>query len=201
MGVDVQGILLSDAITRKAARLFGFIVTTPPAVVALDNALVKEWLRIDAGDTSNDVVINTIGGAATQAFETYTNRALITQTRRATYGGGMTFRLVGAPFGTITAIESINADGTFTAIASANYVYSAETGMVETTSWQTYGVRITYTCGYGNTTATVPATANLAMMRYVSTNYEIREDGSMGAISPAPTDWKQIANALKIYTI
>jgi uncharacterized phiE125 gp8 family phage protein len=201
MGVDVQGILLSDAITRKAARLLSVKVTDTPDVAALDNSLVKEWLRIDPSDTSNDVVINTIAAAAVQAFETYTNRALITQTRRATYGAGMNFQLVGDPFDTLTAVESINADGTFTAITSANYVYSAAMGMVETTSWQTYGVRITYTCGYGDETTDVPATANLAMMRYVSTNYEIREDGSMGAISPAPTDWKQIANALKIYTI
>lgn len=201
MGVNVQGIMLSDPLTRRTARLLSMVTTVPPATVALSDALVKEWLRIDPGDTSNNAVITAISTAAVQAFETHTNRALITQTRRATYGAGMVFRLIGAPFGTITAVETVNADGTYTALAASDYVYSADTGMVETTAWQTYGARITYTCGYGSSVSNVPTTATLAMMRYVATNYEIREDGTVSAVSPAPTDWKKIAAPLKIYTI
>jgi uncharacterized phiE125 gp8 family phage protein len=202
MGVDVQGIFLSDAITRKAARLLAMIVTEKPHINAVSDAIVKEWLRIDPDDTSNNVVINAVAGAATQAVETHTNRAFITQKRQCTFSAGMSFRLVGAPFGDIVAVEAINDDGTFTAIPSTGYTYSEATGIVDTTSWQTYGVRIEYECGYGEATTDVPTTATLAMMRYVSTNYEIREDGTIGASTGmSPTTWKQIANAIKIYTI
>jgi hypothetical protein len=64
-----------------------------------------------------------------------------------------------------------------------------------------YGVRITYVCGYGDTETSVPSTAKQAFERYVSTNYELREDGSLVAVSPAPMTWEKAAQPIKIYSI
>lgn len=66
---------------------FGLVLVTPPAVEPLTVADgsatdVKLWLRIDSGDTSQDVLLGALVKAARQRCERVTRRALVTQTWR-----------------------------------------------------------------------------------------------------------------------
>lgn len=56
------------------------VITTPPEAEPLLLTLVKEMLRIDAGDTSQDNYLNLLISNARESAETFQSRGLITQT-------------------------------------------------------------------------------------------------------------------------
>lgn len=56
------------------------VITTPPEAQPLLLTLVKEMLRIDAGDTSQDDYLNLLIQNAREDAETFQSRGLITQT-------------------------------------------------------------------------------------------------------------------------
>lgn len=56
------------------------INVVPPAVEPVSLAELKEFLRVDSGDTSNDAVISSLAIAARSWAEVYTQRRFITQT-------------------------------------------------------------------------------------------------------------------------
>jgi hypothetical protein len=56
------------------------VITTPPAAEPIRLALVKEALRIDSGDTSQDNYLTGLIATARETAETFTSRGYITQT-------------------------------------------------------------------------------------------------------------------------
>jgi hypothetical protein len=56
------------------------VITTPPVAEPLLLTLVKEMLRIDTGDTSQDNYLNLLISNARESAETFQSRGLITQT-------------------------------------------------------------------------------------------------------------------------
>lgn len=56
------------------------VITTPPEAEPLLLTLVKEMLRIDSGDTSQDNYLNLLISTARESAETFTSRGYITQT-------------------------------------------------------------------------------------------------------------------------
>lgn len=58
------------------------LTITPPAVEPVTVDELKEFMRIDSGDTSQDDLITSLGIAARQWCEVYTQRRFITQTMR-----------------------------------------------------------------------------------------------------------------------
>lgn len=56
------------------------VITTPPAAEPMQLTLVKEALRIDEGDTSQDNYLNLLISTARETAETFTSRGYISQT-------------------------------------------------------------------------------------------------------------------------
>lgn len=202
MGINSSFSLSELYFDDMYGKLLSVVVTSAPAAQPVHAPTVKEWLRIDAGDTSNDAVIDLAIDAAAKAVEQHTNRALITQERAATFGAGSKFKLVGLPVQTLDSVEKYDSQGNLTALAVSDYIFFADRGEIVLNAFAYYGIRAEYTCGYGNSYTSVPESAQMAILRYVSTNYERREDGTIGLRdADTQTTWKSVAQAIKIYAI
>ena len=85
----------------------------------------------------------------------------------------------------VTSVQYLDTNGTLQTIDPSQYVYTANAtpGRIQPaygTVWpvarpQIDAVQITYTCGYGATEASVPASTRLAMRALIAANYENRE--------------------------
>lgn len=176
--------------------MFGLTVVTPPAKEPLDLGDVKRHLRYEPG--YEDVLILSLITAARQYVETWTGKALITQTLRLTrdyFPGlreGYTFRLPKPPLATVTSVQYTDTAGATQTVDSATYVVdvTAEVGRIGL-AWgeiwptdaieQIAAVKVNYTAGYGLTGASVPAPIKQAMLLLIGHWFVNREAvGSVG---------------------
>ncbi len=99
--VDLAVPLRSLRLLRETifVSLMALIVINPPAVEPVSLAELKEFLRVDTGDTSQDNVIATLGMAARGWAETYTRRRFVQQTWRVLmdFFPGYYARVLGQP--------------------------------------------------------------------------------------------------------
>ena len=170
-------------------------LVTPPAQepVMLDEA--KAHLRVD--DDTEDAYIASLIVAAREWCENYQRRAYITQTRELRLDGFPRrpfIRLPRPPLQQVTAIKYVTADGTETTLDASQYVVdtASQPGRVllaPGASWPAVdlqpggAVRITYTCGYGDTPDKVPAAIRRAILLLVGHLYENREAVVVGSAS------------------
>lgn len=123
------------------------VLVTPPAVEPVALSELKDFLRVDSGDTSNDAVITSLATAARTWCEVYTQRRFITQTWKLLmdfFPGYVDLRLAGQkvsspfvsgsnavlvgiryaivlpypPVQSISAFQYLNANGTTTTMTS-----------------------------------------------------------------------------------
>lgn len=162
-------------------------LVTPPAQepVTLDEA--KVHLRVD--DDTEDAYIESLIAAAREWCENYQRRAYITQVRELQLDGFPRrpwIRLPRPPLQQVTAIKYVRADGTEAIFDPSLYVVdtASQPGRVllaPEASWPSVdlqpggAVRITYTCGYGDTPDTVPAGVRAAILLLVGHWYAHRE--------------------------
>ena len=175
-------------------------VSVAPEVIAIATDDVQEWLRIDAGDTSQDTTINSLIATAISRVQQRANRSLITQTRVATFGYGDTLILPYTPVQSITSVESQGTDGAWTAVSASAYV-NMGMGRLEFKQPGTY--RCTYVAGYGDDVTDVPDDAKRAICRFVAERFEFRTGTVTGAISVKQDglSWKDELSAIRIPTI
>jgi uncharacterized phiE125 gp8 family phage protein len=57
-----------------------YTLITPPSSEPVSTAFAKWWMKLDAGDTSDDGIVSALISAARELVETFTGRALVTQT-------------------------------------------------------------------------------------------------------------------------
>lgn len=185
---------------RKLSPLHMVEVTTAPATQAVTTADVKEWLRIDTGDTSNDASINSLIASAIAKVQQRANRSLITQTRLATFGYGDTIVLPYTPVQSITSVESQGTDGAWTAVSASAYTNMGN-GRIEFTLPGTY--RCTYVAGFGDDVTDVPDGAQRSICRYVAEKYEFRTGTITGSISAKQDglSWKDELSDIRIPTV
>lgn len=196
-----MSVTIAD-INRYGASGFAVIaaveVTVPPSSPPVPDALVKEYLRIDTDDTSQDDVIESLTAAATEAVQDYANISLITQTRRVTYGYGNFVRLPYGPVVTLTLVETQDSEGVWT--TTTDYTNTGN-GAIR---FQVPGVyRVTYTAGFGATASTIPSTYQTAVVRHVKAHYEMREGLAldMTAVEIPGMTWQDAAQPKKKYTL
>lgn len=189
-----------DTYERKLSPLHMVTVSVAPATQPIDTADVKEWLRIDDGDTSNDITINSLIASATAKVQQYANRSLITQTRVATFGYGDTLVLPYTPVQSITSVEKQGTDGAWTAVAASEYVNMGD-GRLEFTLPGIY--RCTYVAGYGNDIPDVPDEAKRAIARFCMEKYEFRAGTVVDATSNRQKglSWKDELSTIRKPTI
>ena len=177
---------------------------TAPAIEPVTLSEVKDYLRIDDGDS--DVVISDLIVAARMYAETYTRRPFITQTWRLTldtfpyseygmsqgqfysqkYPGGAIL-LPLPPVQSLTSITYLDTLNATTTFSSANYQtdFRSEPCRVATiqgVSWPaTYtamnAVTLIFVCGYGSTPESVPQGIRAAIRMLVSAWYDSCDTG------------------------
>lgn len=170
--------------------------TTEP--ISLEEA--KLHLRVATDQTDEDELIASLVVAAREHIETYTNRALITQTW---YWKADAFPYWNAPIvlprpplSSITSVSYVDANGSTQtwAAGSSGYQLVKPTGpkaqyatiwpsyqqIYPVTRYQPEAVTIEYVCGYGNET-NVPESIKHAMKLLIGHLYENREAVTLDA--------------------
>lgn len=188
--------------------------TVQPTIEPITLTEAKQHLRINF--TDDDALIQNLITTAREWIERGIGRALITQTKRATFDLPMQTQAIGAtsgmigpyprlafdlpyalPGNTVTLSEvDLETDvALWSTLTSNPQQYQLDTDnsparlwlkasslylWLPQWDWVGFGaprIRITYTCGYGSTEASVPATIRQALLNTVGHLYENRESG------------------------
>lgn len=165
-------------------------VVTAPVVLPLGLQEAKDHLRVDLAD--DDALIEQLIIAAREMAESFTERALITQTidyvRDAFPTWGMT--LPRAPLQSVTSVKYIDTDGVEQTIDAADYRVDALSTPPRLTpayneTWPsardvTNAVTIRLVVGYGDGPADVPVRIKAAMLLMIGDLYEHRQSIQVG---------------------
>ena len=162
-------------------------ITVPPANLPLSLALVKEHLRLDAADTSQDTYLTLLINAATEYCQNVTGLTLIDttfQTFRDGFYSGIC--LERTPFSSLVSVERL-VDNVWTAVSTDVYYVSDEFpyAKVLTQDNQCWpddedgirqSVRATFVAGYGADDTSVPSDIKIALLNHIAALYENRGD-------------------------
>jgi uncharacterized phiE125 gp8 family phage protein len=163
------------------------VVAVPPSVEPVTVAEAKQWARVEFPD--HDTLFADLITAVRQAMEADCRMSFITQTRTVYLGGFRStwsdLQLPYPPLQSIVSVKYQGFDGVLTTIDPATYRSAA--GSIPGRLWLPYGivwpitgpypdaVQVTYTCGYGDTAASVPMSARMAMRSLIAANYNNAE--------------------------
>ncbi len=161
---------------------------SPPAVQAVDLALVKAHLRVDG--TGEDDLIKSYVDAATAYLEGpfgLTGRALVTQTWRLEVDEWPRGGVLRSPFAPIqsVAVSYLDGAGAYVPLDGALYRLFADRVSVESAP-ASAGVRFDLTVGYGDRPEDVPAQIRQAILIMVGDMYRLTESVAGGAMQAAP---------------
>jgi uncharacterized phiE125 gp8 family phage protein len=171
-----------------------------PAAEPVDATLVKEWLRIDSGDTSQDAVITLLITAARQAVEDYLRRALVNTSITWVLDAGDAYAPIWLPFAPVSTITSfktfsdVTGSEVATTISATNYQLVSGTKIVpRNNGWSLArpdrAAEIVYVAGYGATAAHVPSAIRTAVLTTIANHFEERGTFVVGAtVSKIPPD-------------
>lgn len=179
-----------------AAILQQRLVAAPSAdAVSMDE--VKEFVRVDTGDTSQDVVLRTLIAGATSIVERYCALAIINQTWEVTYAIGTQFDLpmMHIVAGSVMTVEQRTPSGYAPVAADQFQVVGASV-----CTKLPMQCRITYVAGFGATHAATPAPLKMAILQHIKTSFELRENVQLGAAtSNAPADirWQRYCQTMR----
>lgn len=174
-------------------------VTVAPANPAVTLATVKEHLRIDASDTSDDAYLTTLISVATDFIEKYTKRDLITrtyETKRDCFPGindvecfGLVsgFEIRRSELQSIASIQYEDTDGNTQTVASTVYYATDSTRwsqiiLDDNQVWPTdvarkkQAITITFNAGYGADETSVPDGLKQALLMTIAHLYSNRGD-------------------------
>lgn len=195
----------------------GYKIQSAPSVEPVSSTEAKLHLKIDS-DTTDDNLIAYLIQAAREQVESYTNRALISQTWDLsldefpdnTTSDGYDIVLSKSPVASITSITYKDTDGASQTLASSvygldtynepNHIYLKYGQSWPSTYDETGAITIRFTAGYGATGSTVPASIRAAMMLIIGHLYEHREDVVVGV--PAmelPKGAERLLNPYRIF--
>jgi len=164
-------------------------VSVQPAAEPLTAAEAKLHCRVDT--TDEDTLMANLIIAARQYVEEYLGRALITRTYVYTLDATTyPFELPMPPYGAITTVKSLDEDFIETTISSADYIVSTvpQVATLEITTLPADAeyLKVTYTAGYGATSAAVPQAIRQALLLLIGGWYANREAVADRALSEPP---------------
>lgn len=186
-----------------------FQVTTAPTTEPITLAEAKLHLRVDG--TDEDALITALIQAAREYCENYCNRAILTQTvtlkmqsfPSSTEGiGGIDLRF--GKVQSITEIKYFDTDNVEQTINAADYsllnmfesyiVAPVYNTCFPTTRGDFANITVTYLAGWA-TVAEVPQVIKLAMLLFIGSSYENREDAKQMAVNAS----QRLLNPLKLW--
>lgn len=163
-----------------------FVLVTAPASEPLSTDAAKAHLRVDIDD-DNDY-IDTLVATAREHVESYTRRALITQTWDLWLDDWPEDGIIPlrAPLQSVTHVKYVDDDGATATMSADDYLVDAynEPGQVVlkgAASWpsatlrETNGVNVRFVAGYGTAGSSVPQPILHAMKLLIGHWYENRE--------------------------
>jgi len=175
-------------------------LVTEPVQEPLTLAEAKVFLRVDG--TSDDALIGMLITAARQWVETYTRRALITQTWDCRFWDfpqiGQSLVIPKAPLASVTSITYTDENSVEQTWASSNYAVqvlagpTAGRGSIRTTPATSYPATLTdsewpvtvrVVCGYGASQASVPSGIRSAVALLLGDLYTQRQETVVGVSS------------------
>lgn len=168
--------------------MISYSLVTAPAHHPITLQQAKTHLRIDDDQIADDALVIGLIAAATDYAETFTRRALITQTWDAVmdyFPDGDAFRLAFPPLQSVTSITYTDANGDSQTFSSTKYIVDtkskpARIALAYQQEWPTTreianAVTVRFVAGYGADFADVPEGIRLAMMMMIGHWYENRE--------------------------
>jgi uncharacterized phiE125 gp8 family phage protein len=190
------------------------VLVTAPSVEPLTLTEAKLYLRVD--QSTEDNLISGMVVAARQWVETYTRRALVTQTWDFRYEAFMDTRqpliLPKAPLQSVTSITYLDEDGVSQTLASSNYSVRTLSGAtagrgyielnddVSLPSLYTDAlapVTVRAVCGYG-AAAAVPDGVKMAIYLMLGDLYEQRQETMMSVSSKTKTTIERLLGPYRL---
>jgi uncharacterized phiE125 gp8 family phage protein len=173
---------------------------------ALSLSTAKAHLRVT--DTADDVLIGSLIDSAADLAEHLTGRTLIERERTHRVAAfGARIALPGAPVSAVASVQYLNAAGALITLAADQYALESgddwpalvpALGVTwpEVQPGRADAVRITYTAGYGDTEADVPAAIRQWMLLCIGTWYNLRESVATGTVAELPRGaWDALLDA------
>ena len=192
-------------------------VVTAPTVEPLTAAEAKLYLRVD--NTTENTLINGMIHSARQMVETYTRRALMTQTWDFRYPWFMDTRrpliIPKAPLQSVTSVTYLDEDGISQTLGSSNYAvrtfagYAAGRGYVELKDDVSLPsvytdaimpVTVRAVCGYG-AAADVPEGLKMAIYLMLGDLYEQRQETMTSVSSKTKTTTERLMSPYRLEQI
>jgi uncharacterized phiE125 gp8 family phage protein len=183
--------------------LYSKVETAPTSLpVSLDE--VKAALRLTGSE--DNALLSSYIESATRMCEAYAGLSFITQTRtvKLTNFRGSDVVLPYGPVAAITSIAYVDDNDDDQTVDDTWYTVDTQAGISKvrinsdfdwpTTNGSLNNVVITYTTGYGDSSA-VPVVAKEAIIRRVAHFYENRGDQK----STPDTDWMDLLDTIKVY--
>lgn len=205
----------NDYVLSRRSISYPYVVTTPPAESALNLAQVKNFLKLDMADTSEDFILNMMMTTAISGAELYIKRELINKTI-TTYRDNFyeAIQLRRASVSVINFIKYITG-GVLTTVDPSTYSLQVSNGfpyiiLNDNQVWPDPDlipqcVQIQFVAGYGATPASIPPEIIMGMFNHVSAMYSNRGDSSSdftGAKSKGlPMNVRSLYEPFKINTV
>ena len=188
---------------------------TDPAQEPVGLEEMKAHSRID--DADNDATISGLIVAARRWVETFTHRALLTQTlvyKIDRFPGPVTtvIALPGGNTQSVTSIAYLDTNGDSQTWTAADYITDlvsepALIGLAYNIAWPSIRewdlpITITYDAGYGDNPGDVPEELRTAIKMLAAELYENREETIVGApIAVVPWGAKMLADTYRIHRV
>lgn len=202
---------------RLYAKAFTYNVTTPAVAKPLTLDEVKEQIKIDLDDTSQDDYLNLLIDAVTLFGESYTKRDFINKgytTFRDSFCDNLLLRR--SKVKALTSISYLN-NGIFNIVDPTTYGFTnvndfSQIFLQLNKLWPEnidcipQAVKILFTAGYGDNPIDVPANIKLALLSHISFLYENRGDCTTGCGCDSsgnglPVTTKALYNNIRILDI
>lgn len=168
--------------------MISYSLFTAPAQYPVTLQQAKTHLRIDDDQIADDALVIGLIAAATDYAETFTRRALISQTWDGVmddFPNGDAFRLAFPPLQSVTSITYTDANGDSQTFSSAKYIVDivskpARIALAYQQEWPVTreianAVTVRFVAGYGDDPSDVPEGIRLAMLLMIGHWYENRE--------------------------
>lgn len=160
----------------------GVVIKTAPAIEPVTVSELKDFLRLSG--TDQDSMLTGFISAARAGVEIFTGRTLINTVYELFFDSfpAAGVEMLRPPVQSVSSIYYINSDGVDTLLASTEYrvdvasIYGRITPAYgktfPVTQAVTNAVKVTVTCGYGTTAASVPAPLKEAIKMIAADIYE-----------------------------
>jgi len=159
----------------------GIVVKTPPAIEPVTVSELRDFLRLSGND--QDTMLTGFLAAARAALEVYTGRTFINTVYELYFDAFPSMiELARPPVQSVSSVYYINTSGVDTLLASTDYRVDVASlyGRIEPaygTVWPSTqsvvnAVKVTFTAGYGTSSANVPAAIKEAIKMLAADIYE-----------------------------